>query len=192
MNLRHSYYAYCFEKDEYLLMSLNDLKVITAIFLYCILVHCEHFHISALSTLRIFNRLTKLFVLTTSLVYVCETFIFFTFSHFQLWGIFHRPDRVEYAMNLSLKALQLDYVDLYLMHSPMAFKVRASTSVQLVGQPFMTQTSHLTLLLYFIYNDVDACQYFIKFLRQSESKIMSSSCSSQSPRDCSCLISVPL
>lgn len=41
----------------------------------------------------------------------------------QLWAIFHRPDRVEYALNLSLKALKLDYVDLYLMHSAMAFQV---------------------------------------------------------------------
>ncbi|PIK53184.1 Aldo-keto reductase family 1 member B10 [Apostichopus japonicus] len=45
----------------------------------------------------------------------------------KLWGIFHRPDRVEYAMNLSLKALQLDYVDLYLMHSPMAFQHAGDT-----------------------------------------------------------------
>ncbi|XP_071835164.1 aldo-keto reductase 1B-like [Apostichopus japonicus] len=40
----------------------------------------------------------------------------------KLWAIFHRPDRVEYALNLSLKALKLDYVDLYLMHSAMAFQ----------------------------------------------------------------------
>ena len=40
----------------------------------------------------------------------------------KLWNTFHRPDLVEKAIKLSLKALKLDYVDLYLMHFPMAYK----------------------------------------------------------------------
>ena len=31
------------------------------------------------------------------------------------------PERVEYFLNLSLKALQLDYVDLYIQHFPVGF-----------------------------------------------------------------------
>ncbi|KAJ8031498.1 Alcohol dehydrogenase [NADP(+)] A [Holothuria leucospilota] len=38
----------------------------------------------------------------------------------KLWGTFHRPDKVEHAIRLCLKNLQLDYLDLYLIHSPMA------------------------------------------------------------------------
>ncbi|KAJ8031502.1 Alcohol dehydrogenase [NADP(+)] A [Holothuria leucospilota] len=38
----------------------------------------------------------------------------------KLWGIFHNPDKVEHALRLSLAKLQVDSVDLYLMHSPMA------------------------------------------------------------------------
>ncbi|KAJ8031761.1 Alcohol dehydrogenase [NADP(+)] A [Holothuria leucospilota] len=38
----------------------------------------------------------------------------------KLWSTFHRPDKVENALRQSLEELQLDFVDLYLMHSPMA------------------------------------------------------------------------
>ncbi|XP_071835176.1 aldo-keto reductase family 1 member A1-like [Apostichopus japonicus] len=42
----------------------------------------------------------------------------------KLRGTFHRPENVEHALKLSLEALQLEYVDLYLMHSPMALEYR--------------------------------------------------------------------
>lgn len=38
----------------------------------------------------------------------------------KLWNVHHDPDRVEHACRLSLKNLGLDYVNLYLMHTPMA------------------------------------------------------------------------
>jgi diketogulonate reductase-like aldo/keto reductase len=40
----------------------------------------------------------------------------------KLWNTNHRPERVRPAFEASLKRLQLDYVDLYSIHTPFAFK----------------------------------------------------------------------
>jgi len=40
----------------------------------------------------------------------------------KLWNNNHRPERVAPAFEESLKKLQLDYVDLYLIHTPFAFQ----------------------------------------------------------------------
>jgi len=40
----------------------------------------------------------------------------------KLWNNNHRPERVKPAFDASLKRLQLDYVDLYLIHTPFAFQ----------------------------------------------------------------------
>ena len=40
----------------------------------------------------------------------------------KLWNNFHSPEQVEPAIRQSLKDLQLDYLDLYLIHWPLAFK----------------------------------------------------------------------
>jgi diketogulonate reductase-like aldo/keto reductase len=40
----------------------------------------------------------------------------------KLWNTNHRPDRVKPAFEASLKRLQVDYVDLYLIHTPFAFQ----------------------------------------------------------------------
>jgi alcohol dehydrogenase (NADP+) len=40
----------------------------------------------------------------------------------KLWNTNHRPERVEAAFEASLKRLQLDYIDLYLIHTPFAFQ----------------------------------------------------------------------
>jgi diketogulonate reductase-like aldo/keto reductase len=40
----------------------------------------------------------------------------------KLWNNNHRPERVTPAFEASLKKLQLDYVDLYLIHTPFAFQ----------------------------------------------------------------------
>ncbi|XP_022120141.2 uncharacterized protein LOC110996654 [Pieris rapae] len=40
----------------------------------------------------------------------------------KLWSTFHRRDIVEKACKMSLKAMGLDYFDLYLIHNPMSFK----------------------------------------------------------------------
>src|SRR6185503_8604355 len=40
----------------------------------------------------------------------------------KLWNTNHRPDRVKPAFEASLRKLQLDYLDLYLIHTPFAFQ----------------------------------------------------------------------
>jgi len=40
----------------------------------------------------------------------------------KLWNTNHRPERVEPACNASLNRLGLDYLDLYLIHTPFAFQ----------------------------------------------------------------------
>ncbi|KAM3926626.1 prostaglandin F synthase 1-like [Leptodactylus fuscus] len=40
----------------------------------------------------------------------------------KLWNNFHSPELVRPALEKSLKNLQLDYMDLFLIHTPMAFK----------------------------------------------------------------------
>ncbi|XP_025835177.1 1,5-anhydro-D-fructose reductase-like, partial [Agrilus planipennis] len=40
----------------------------------------------------------------------------------KLWNTFHKPEDVEPAINQSLSALGLNYLDMYLMHSPVDFK----------------------------------------------------------------------
>jgi diketogulonate reductase-like aldo/keto reductase len=40
----------------------------------------------------------------------------------KLWNSNHRPERVKPAFDASLKRLQLDYIDLYLIHTPFAFQ----------------------------------------------------------------------
>lgn len=46
----------------------------------------------------------------------------------QLWNTNHRPDLVEPACRKSLENLGLDYIDLYLMHWPTAYKEGPETS----------------------------------------------------------------
>ncbi|XP_020857192.1 prostaglandin-E(2) 9-reductase-like isoform X4 [Phascolarctos cinereus] len=40
----------------------------------------------------------------------------------KLWNTYHRPELVRPALEETLKNLQLDYIDLYIIHCPMSFK----------------------------------------------------------------------
>ncbi|KAI8883475.1 Aldo/keto reductase [Backusella circina FSU 941] len=46
----------------------------------------------------------------------------------KLWNTYHNPANVEEALELSLKNLGLEYIDLYLMHWPVAFQYGESPS----------------------------------------------------------------
>ena len=46
----------------------------------------------------------------------------------KLWNSFHQPEQVEKAVMKSLDDLQLDYLDLYLMHWPLAFRKEQAAS----------------------------------------------------------------
>ncbi len=39
-----------------------------------------------------------------------------------MWNVFHHPDDVEAVLRKTLSDLGLSYLDLYLIHWPMAFK----------------------------------------------------------------------
>jgi len=55
----------------------------------------------------------------------------------KLWCNFHQPCDVEMAFMKSLKALKLDYIDLYLMHFPVGFKWNRDEEIDGVFMPLI-------------------------------------------------------
>lgn len=53
----------------------------------------------------------------------------------KLWSTYQSPDHVEEGLNLSLKNLQLDYLDLFLIHWPFGLKY-SKENVSNINQPF--------------------------------------------------------
>src|SRR5664279_3709970 len=49
----------------------------------------------------------------------------------KLWNSNHRPERVEPAYRASMERLKVDYLDLYLIHTPFAFKPVSYTHLTL-------------------------------------------------------------
>lgn len=62
----------------------------------------------------------------------------------QLWNTFHPPELVRPTLERTLKTLKLDYVDLYIIELPMAFKVSVGGS-SLIRQASCVQTLSYTL-----------------------------------------------
>ncbi|KAH7096727.1 NADP-dependent oxidoreductase domain-containing protein [Auriculariales sp. MPI-PUGE-AT-0066] len=56
----------------------------------------------------------------------------------KLWNTFHQPENVESALDDSLAKLGTDYVDLYLMHWPVAQNADRSLDKELSENPFPT------------------------------------------------------
>jgi alcohol dehydrogenase (NADP+) len=65
------------------------------------------------------NEIGEAFQEAISLGWVKREELFVTSK---LWNNFHAPEHVEQAIAKSLKDLRLDYLDLYLIHWPIAFK----------------------------------------------------------------------
>ncbi|OZJ04747.1 hypothetical protein BZG36_01792 [Bifiguratus adelaidae] len=57
----------------------------------------------------------------------------------KLWNIYHRPEYVRPAVEASLKNLKLDYLDLYLVHWPVAFPPPTDKPSEIPLNPTMEQ-----------------------------------------------------
>lgn len=66
-----------------------------------------------------FNRWISMRSLSIYLI-LWNWFALFFFP--QLWNIFHEPEWVEKSFNRSFENLNLDYIDMYLLHFPIAWQ----------------------------------------------------------------------
>jgi D-xylose reductase len=51
----------------------------------------------------------------------------------KLWGTYHRPEHVKPALLRSLRDLQVDYLDLYLIHYPISLKYVEPENLDPIG-----------------------------------------------------------
>lgn len=65
----------------------------------------------------------------------------------KLWNTFHQPDQVEAGLRMSLEALGLEYLDLFLIHWPKEFKVGGDRF------PIVTRDENGKM----VFSDVDIC-----------------------------------
>ena len=50
----------------------------------------------------------------------------------KVWNTNHRPERVKPAFDASLERLQVDYLDLYLIHTPFTYQGRSAYTVSIM------------------------------------------------------------
>lgn len=71
----------------------------------------------------------------------------FVYYRYQLWNTFHEPENVAIACKKSFDNLNLGYIDLYLMHTPVGFENRGLTGPMLptnaAGEVALTDTDYL-------------------------------------------------
>ncbi len=58
----------------------------------------------------------------------------------KLWNTNHRPERVEPAFEASLARLGLNYLDLYLIHTPLRFN-RGTTKIRGIKAAILSTTA---------------------------------------------------
>uniref|UniRef100_A0A2M3ZB15 Putative aldo/keto reductase family n=1 Tax=Anopheles braziliensis TaxID=58242 RepID=A0A2M3ZB15_9DIPT len=66
----------------------------------------------------------------------------------KLWNTFHQPEYVEQAFQRSLENLNLEYIDLYLMHTPMSYRFKGWSADDLMpydadGKLELTEVDYL-------------------------------------------------
>ncbi|GAL35218.1 aldo-keto reductase family 1 member B10 [Vibrio maritimus] len=90
----------------------------------------------------------------------------------KLWNAFHHPDDVQPALQRSLNDLQLDYIDLYLMHWPIAIKSdvgfpeKGSDFISLDDLPLnVTWQAMETLVKQGLTKDIGVSNFSVKKLR---------------------------
>lgn len=64
----------------------------------------------------------------------------------KLWNTFHEPQHVGPAMDLSLKNLKMDYVDLYLMHWPISWEFKGYEFSQIGGDSKDMKQTHVPVI----------------------------------------------
>lgn len=78
-------------------------------------------HVPTKTTMQFLISWTMLMLFIDSLFIFVVIFLYLFFK-MQLWSTFHEPEQVEKAFQRSFDNLNLGYIDLYLIHYPVAYR----------------------------------------------------------------------